>query len=122
MEEGTSAEITGREFALVVGEPVDFRFLSSTTRKTDPAGEMVEDWPDGDISELAPLEATLPAEGGAGAPAGRSEEGTLVPVRLKSEVTELGVLELWCVARDGSGKWKLEFNVRERPHGADDDA
>ena len=41
-------------------------------------------------------------------------------MRLRSEVTELGVLELWCVARDGSGKWKLEFNVRERPAHADE--
>jgi molecular chaperone DnaK (HSP70) len=126
MEEGTSAEITGREFALVVGEPVDFRFLSSTTRKTDPAGEMVEEWSEGEIGELAPLEATLPVEGGAGAAPGRTEEGTLVPVRLRSEVTELGVLELWCVAKGGGGKWKLEFKVRERPPesadaGTDDD-
>ena len=28
-------------------------------------------------------------------------------------VTEVGVLQLWCVARDGR-RWKLEFNVREK--------
>jgi len=34
-----------------------------------------------------------------------------VPVTLEALVTETGVLELWCVARDGR-RWKLEFNVR----------
>ena len=29
-----------------------------------------------------------------------------------SVVTETGMLQLWCVARDGR-RWKLEFNVRE---------
>ena len=38
----------------------------------------------------------------------------MIPVRLQGRVTELGMLELWCVSRDGSQKWKLEFNVRGR--------
>jgi len=33
--EGTSAAIAGREFGLAVGEPAEFRFLSSTIRKND---------------------------------------------------------------------------------------
>jgi hypothetical protein len=28
-------------------------------------------------------------------------------------MTEIGMLELWCVAKDGR-RWKLEFNVREK--------
>jgi hypothetical protein len=35
-------------------------------------------------------------------------------VRLESRVTEIGTLELWCVARDGAQRWKLELNIRER--------
>jgi hypothetical protein len=38
----------------------------------------------------------------------------MVPVRLEAHVTEVGTLELWCVARDGHGRWKLEYSVRER--------
>jgi hypothetical protein len=38
MEEGTDAAIPAREFGLVVGEPAEFRFLSSTIRKQDHAG------------------------------------------------------------------------------------
>jgi hypothetical protein len=33
-------------------------------------------------------------------------------VRLTTRVTEVGTLEVWCVARDGARRWKLEFNVR----------
>ena len=104
MEEGTSASIAGLEFGLLVGEPAEFRFLSSTIRKSDPAGSMIEDWGE-DLEELSPLEITLPVDG--------RQDGA-VPVTLESRVTEIGTLELWCVARDRSNRWKLELNIRER--------
>jgi len=104
MEEGTDAAIPAREFGLVVGEPADFRFLSSTSRKQDTIGTLVEDWND-DIDELHPLEVTLTLPG---------REHTVLPVRLESRVTELGTLELWLVSRDGANRWKLEWNIRER--------
>ncbi len=44
MEEGTEAKIPDREFGLVVGEPAESRFLSSTMRKQDQIGSMIEDW------------------------------------------------------------------------------
>ena len=31
-----------------------------------------------------------------------------------ARVTEVGTLELWCVARGGSDRWRLELNIRER--------
>jgi hypothetical protein len=102
MEEGTRGDIPGREFGLVVGEPAEFRFLSSTTRKQDRIGDLVEDWGD-DIQETTPLEVTLPGDG-------HGDE--VLPVRLETNVTEVGTLELWCVSRDGSERWKLEFNIR----------
>ncbi len=105
MEEGSDFKITGQEFGLVVGEQAVFRFLSSLVRKDDAPGSITEEWDEGEIEELAPLEATLQTEG--------REAGTLVPVRLHSYLNEIGVLELWCEASDGSGRWKLEFNVRE---------
>jgi hypothetical protein len=105
MEEGTETDLPGQEFGLVVGEPVEFRFLGSTTRRDDTAGTLIEDWQD-QIEELAPVSVTLPAKGG---PAGR-----VVPVHLHAKVTEVGQLELSCRSRDGGESWKLEFNVRER--------
>ena len=105
MEEGSSIEISGREFHVVVGEPAEFRFFHSPTRKNDPAGTMIDDLGQ-ELEELSPVEVTLPGDSGA-----------FVAVRLESVVTETGVLQLWCVARDGR-RWKLEFNVRERVAGS----
>jgi hypothetical protein len=105
MEEGTEAEVPGQELALVVGAPAEFRFLGSSMRKKDALGETIDDWSD-DIEELAPVETVLPATDAQAA-------GTAVPVRLASHVTPVGTLELWCVAKDGGKRWKLEFNVRE---------
>jgi hypothetical protein len=53
------------------------------------------------------MEAVLPASE-------QEEGGKIIPVWLQSEVTEVGTLELWCVARDEDRRWKLEFNLRER--------
>ena len=104
MEEGSSTAIAAREFGLVVGEPAEFRFLSSLVRKSDAPGTLVEDWGD-DLEELSPLEVTLPVAG---------KDNVSIPVTLESRVTEIGTLELWCVARGGSDRWKLELNIRER--------
>jgi hypothetical protein len=105
MEEGSETDLPGAEFGLVVGEPAEFRFFGSSVRRSDAPGTVV----DGavDLEELPPLEATLTAEG---------QEGRAVPVRLSARVTEVGTLELWCVARDGAQRWKLEFNVRHPEH------
>jgi hypothetical protein len=105
MEEGTGSDVPSAEFGLVVGEPAQFRFLSSTTRREDRAGSTIEDW-EGSIEELKPIEANLPASKG-------HASGTLVPVKLQSKITEVGTLELWCQEKSGAGKWKLELNVRE---------
>jgi hypothetical protein len=108
MEEGTSAPIAGREFGLSVGEPAEFRFLTSTIRKGDPPGTIIEDWGD-DLEELGPLEVTLEADPSLTV----STDDGVVPVTLESRVTEIGTLELWCHAKDGAHRWKLELNIRE---------
>jgi len=106
LEEGSKVELPLRKFALVVGEPAEFRFFSSLSRKTDVPGTMIDEISD-DFEELAPIEVFLPAQE-------ENERGEeIVPVTLESNVTETGMLELWCVANDGR-RWKLEFNVRER--------
>ncbi|MBZ5603143.1 MAG: Hsp70 family protein [Acidobacteriia bacterium] len=99
MEEGTGHKFPNRVFALTVGEPAQFRFFQSSTRKGDAPGSLIEEVGD-DFEELAPIEVFLPGNA-----------GEAVPVSLETLVTETGVLELWCVARDGR-RWKLEFNVR----------
>ena len=101
MEEGTSAGVPGRPFGLVVGEPAEFRFFSSATRKTDAPGDVIEDL-GGDLEEMPAMQVDL-----------EHETGGVVPVTFETVITELGQLQLWCVAANGR-RWKLEFNVRER--------
>ncbi len=101
LEEGSEVELPEREFGLVVGEASEFRFLSSASRREDEVGTLVEAWGD-DIEELPPLRVRLEGAGLEGP----------VPVRLQARVSEVGVLELWCVARDTEQRWKLQFNVR----------
>lgn len=103
MEEGTSLDLSSRQFGLIVGEPAEFRFFQSATRKNDAPGTMLEDIGD-ELEELSPVEITLDADG---------HSGEFVPVTLETVVTETGMLQLWSVARDGR-RWKLEFNVREK--------
>ena len=103
MEEGTEAQFPDREFGLIVGEPAEFRFFTSASRKNDTGGLMLDE-AGTDLEELSPVEVLLPADG---------HEGEIVRVTLETVVTETGMLQLWCVARDGR-RWKLEFNVRER--------
>jgi hypothetical protein len=103
MEEGSDVRIPGREFGLVIGEPAEFRFLTSAVRKNDQPGDLIEDYAE-ELEELSPMEVAFPAG---------EDSSEVVPVSFEAVVTETGVLQLWCVARDGR-RWKLEFNVRER--------
>jgi hypothetical protein len=108
MEEGTDAELPNREFGLIVGEPVEFKFFGSTNRPDDAVGTVFDDGEEG-VEPAAPVSCTLPAENDAA-------KDSMVPVKLQTRVTEIGTLELWCVARDGR-RWKLEFNVRDGVEG-----
>jgi molecular chaperone DnaK (HSP70) len=103
MEEGTSTYIPDREFGLIVGQPAEFRFFCSAVRKDDQPGAIIEDVGD-ELEELSPVEVLLTPDG---------QTSGIVPVGFETVITETGMLQLWCAARDGSQKWKLEFNVRE---------
>jgi len=106
LEEGSTVELPDDELGVVVGETSTFRFFAAATRADDTAGALVDADAEG-IAELDPVEKLVEVEGDR-------KSGDLVPVRLEAHVTEVGTLELWCVARDGHGRWKLEYSVRER--------
>lgn len=105
LEEGSKVELPQKRFALVVGEPAEFRFFSSATRKDDAPGTLLEEVPS-ELEELPPIQVMLEDQQS-------NSSGAAIPVTLESSVTETGLLELWCVAADGR-RWKLEFNVRDR--------
>ncbi len=105
MEEGSEAAIA-TELGLVVGEPAQFRFFASSKRKDDVAGAVVDvtrglAGGDGELVEVAPIETTLPGTPGA-----------LVPVTLRSRVTELGTLELFAQETATRAEHKLELSIR----------
>ncbi len=106
LEEGSTVELPDDELGLVVGETSMFRFFAAATRKDDQAGALIDADSPG-LVELDPVEKQVDADG-------ERRAGDLVPVKLEAHVTEVGTLELWCGARDGQGRWKLEYSVRER--------
>lgn len=105
LEEGSTLDIPSREVGLVVGQPARFRFFSSRLRPDDQAGALLPYWEDEGLEETAPMEVELPIE--------EAPEEGFVPVTFRCHLTELGVLELWCISTRDAQRWKLELNVRE---------
>jgi hypothetical protein len=107
MEEGTEAELPPHELGVVVGEPVRFRFFGSSVRREDQAGLSLEEPAREGLEELPPIEVTLPAEG--------RREGDVVPVRLRSHVTDVGMLLLEAEPLRPlkvDERWRVELSVR----------
>ena len=102
MEEGTEAPAAPQELALVVGEPVSFRFFGSSVRRDDEPGTLIERW-QGELEELPRIEATLTSEG--------RTSGELVPVRLRASVTAVGTLDLEAISHQGES-WHVQLDVR----------
>ncbi len=106
MEEGTERELKECQFNLILGEKAAFRFFSLPTKSLSTGvepdvGTIVKNWKQ-ELMELHPVETILSKNG---------LEQSMVNVRLKSKVTELGILELYCFSEDGN-TWKLEFDTR----------
>lgn len=112
MEEGSQHELSNEELLVRVGEPVRFRFFGSSTRREDDVGVHLENVEvsvdDGELAELPPIELTLAAA--------ERKSGDVVPVYLRSSITEVGTLLLeaipFAAAKEGE-RWKVEFGVRE---------
>ncbi len=104
MEEGTEEAVQDDEFGLVIGEPVRFRFFTSTIRRDDKVGTRLDYWTDEELEELDEIEITLPEEG--------HNAGDVIPVHLSAAVTEVGTLELHAVSQQDAHRWKIEFDVR----------
>jgi molecular chaperone DnaK (HSP70) len=102
MEEGSTTEPSEREFNLIVGEPAKFDLLGSAVRTGDEVGMLIEDWEE-EIEPITTIETTLDGN-----------YGTVLPVSIQIQLTEIGTLELWCVSRQDGSRWKLEFSVREK--------
>ena len=112
LEEGREIELEKPELELALGQPVAFPLYTSTVRGDDRAGELINVAPR-QLLQLPPLHTIL---------RGGKRSGTkTVPVRLAARSTEIGTLELFCVAKEGSNRWRLEFNIRDIVVGPSED-
>ena len=106
----TEVRLHERTFALRLGRPVRFHLVSTIADagQAPQPGELVS-LPAGDVVRLPPIATVLRAAPGAAA---RSD----IPVQLAATLSEVGSLEVHCVADDGQ-RWQLAFQLREAEGG-----
>jgi molecular chaperone DnaK (HSP70) len=106
MEEGSVSDLKDRELELLTNKPVRFRLFSSSDRVGDKPGDVLT-LPADALAELPPIYTVLRFL--------RSSHDTALAVHLRARLTELGALELECVARatgNEQDRWKLNFDLR----------
>ncbi len=114
-DEGQEIRLTGRRFALTLGEPVRFNLLTSThdyfgDHQKVQNGLMVQIDPD-QFAPLPPYINTL--QGSESLLAANQKER--VEVQLACQLTEVGTLKIECVStEDDAQRWALEFEVRNQ--------
>ncbi|WP_332852487.1 Hsp70 family protein [Duganella sp. S19_KUP01_CR8] len=97
--------LADRTFALRLGRPVRFHLASSISEAAPPqAGELVELQAD-EYIQLPPIATVLRDSSSADA---RKE----IPVQLAATLSEVGTLDVHCVAIEGAQRWLLEFQLR----------
>jgi len=108
MEEGSELVLDSREFGLLVGEPVDFRFFASRSGESHDFGSTISD-ASRVLEELAELQVQLGVSSASSNPAGAGE---VVPVKLHVALSDVGALELWMHHTQSTKRWKLELQLR----------
>ncbi|AIV54787.1 DNA-K related family protein [Burkholderia pseudomallei MSHR1153] len=102
--EGHDVHLDDRVFALRLGHPVRFHLASTVADHAWRAGELA-DLGAGDFVRLPPV-ATVVRQQDAGGARERL-------VRLTTALTEVGTLDMRCIATDDpSQRWQLEFQLR----------
>ena len=109
-EEGQEQRLNDRVFALRLGQPVRFDLVATSSDRQWAPGELVE-VDAARFQTLPPLATVFDA---AGETATKSLE---VPVQLAAMLTDIGTLEIDCVATTGAPpelqrRWRLEFQLR----------
>jgi hypothetical protein len=111
-EEGAEITLAGHALELVTNRPVRFRLFSSSDRVGDAAGQLLT-LPADALAELPPMYTVLRFS--------RSSQETALSVNLRARLTEIGTLELECVARatgnEQDDRWKLAFDLRASEKG-----
>ncbi|CAM2164345.1 Chaperone protein HscA [Paraburkholderia sacchari] len=109
-EEGHEVRLDNRVFALRLGHPVQFHLVSTVADTAWRPGE-IADVSSSDFVRLPPLSTVVQRQETRGAAGGRAEQER--PVRLTAQLTEVGTLEVRCIATDDdTQRWLLEFQLR----------
>lgn len=103
VEPGDDVDLTGRQFDLLISEPIEFPLFVSSTRLTDRAGDLIPIDRE-QMTPLPPIRTVLRTR--------RKGEAGVVAVNLHARLTEIGTLDLWCSETDGTRRWRLQFDVR----------
>ncbi len=104
LDEGAGIELSKPVLELATGQPVQFPLFSSTVRADDKPGDVLRVNSE-QLLHLPPLHTVLRG--------GKRSGAKQIPVTLFARVTEIGTLEVYCVATDRTNRWRLEFNVRD---------
>ena len=101
-EEGVEVEVPG-SFMAVTNKPVSFKLYSSTTRRGDRVGDVV------DVTDLHPLPPLMTVM-----KYGKKKEFNQIPVVVRAVMTAIGTLELFCCSCNTAHRWRLQFDLRGR--------
>jgi hypothetical protein len=114
-EEGGRLTLS-QTFSLLVNRPVRFTAYTANRRQDDTSGSIVA-LSQGAFHPLPPLHTALALDDEAFNPRKSAEQ--TITVSLEAELTELGVLQLALVSAERNKRWRLDFNLRQPPAGAE---
>ncbi|GAA6121628.1 Hsp70 family protein [Acidovorax sp. FG27] len=118
--EGETVRLADRRFRLRLSRPVRFNLITSAADRHDRAGDVVTlRGSDEGLQRLPPIATVLPTTQAGGRAAGAAQ----VEVQLEARITDVGTLEMHCVAMNAHGegteahalppqRWQLEFQLR----------
>ena len=102
IQEGQTLEIQNDQLRLQTNAPVVFPLFVSSSRTTDKPGEII-DLDENQMRALAPLRTVIKLRG---------ETADSLRVNIQTHLTDSGALELFLASNEGSGRWRLNFDIR----------
>ncbi|MHB9833734.1 Hsp70 family protein [Paraburkholderia terrae] len=103
-EEAHEVHLDDRVFALRLGQPVRFHLMSTVGDTRFKPGELT-DLSQGDFIRLPPIATVVQRQ--------QASDADERPVKLTTSITEVGTLEVNCIATDDpSQRWLLQFELR----------
>ncbi len=103
LDEGSTIELSDKQFEVLANQPVRFDLFSSSYRGEDQSGEIVAI--DDTFTRLPPLQTVIRY--------GKTGPKTSIPVRIEAQYTEMGTLALFCRSMTSGHRWQLQFQLRD---------